>query len=110
MIGQKGVLWTFILAGHYPAGALLIIAALVARIIHVGGVAPTLALAWLGTSFVVPRVLGTLLPGVPGWRSSGRQVEQAWLSAIALAAGARWLPATSMTGATAAAIVIAPTQ
>jgi hypothetical protein len=92
------------------AGAALIIAAPVARIIHVGGVAPTLSIAWLGTSFAVPRVLGTLLPGVPGWQSSGRRVERAWLAAIALAAGARRLPAAGMTGATAAAIVIVPTR
>ncbi len=90
------------------AGTALVIAASVLRISHVGCVAPALTIAWLGTSFAVPRILGTLLPGVPGWRSSGRQVERAWLAAIALAAGARRLPAAGMTGATTAAIVIAP--
>ncbi len=48
------------------AGAALIVAAPVARVSHVGCVVPTLALAWLDTSFAVPRILGTLLPGVSG--------------------------------------------
>jgi hypothetical protein len=47
------------------AGAALIIAAPEARVSHIGCVAPALAIAWLGTSFAVPRVLGTLLPDVP---------------------------------------------
>ena len=122
MVGQKSVLWTFILAGHdfmlfkfagpfflagqlallghrnidgiivviainfsigmvtlmtrhsnaITAGAVLNIAALVARVSHIGCIMPMLAHSWFGTSFNVPRINGTLLPGVPGWRRSRR--------------------------------------
>ena len=89
------------------AGDALIIAALVARISHIGCVAPTLALAWLSTRFNVPWVLGTLLPGVPDWWGAGWQVVQARLAAIAFVNGASRLPATGLTGATVAAVVIA---
>jgi hypothetical protein len=137
MVGQKGVIQTFILTGHdlvlfkfagpfflagqlaplghgnvdgvfviiinfsiemvalatwcsitIAASAALIMAAPVAWISHIGCVAPKLALAWLGTSFHVPRILGTLLPGVPGWWSSRWQVKQARHATIMLAAGA----------------------
>ena len=57
------------------AGAALVITALVARVSHIGCIAPTLTLVWLGTSFNVLRILGTLLPDVPGRRHSWRRVK-----------------------------------
>ena len=61
------------------AGAALVIAALVAIISHVGCVAPMLALAWLGTSLNVLRIIGSLLPGVSGWALRAPNEMRLWL-------------------------------